>query len=97
MLLAGENRSPALEELFLVSAARHRLLRADVVSSSSAIYIGSGDVADRQIIERPGGAMQVTSGGPQVAMAEQQLNSAQIGVRVEQVGGKGMPSMPNSA
>ena len=66
--------------------------------SSSAVSIGSGDVADRQIIERAGGGMQsafgnmqVTGGGLQVTMAEQQLNAAQIGACVEQVGGKGMP------
>src|SRR6516162_9469689 len=34
--------------------------------------------------------MQVTGCGLQVAMAEEQLNSAQIGARVEQVGGKGV-------
>ncbi len=73
------------------------LLRADGVSSSSAISIGSLDVANGQIIERTGGGMQsmfgdvqVTSRGLQVAMAEQQLNGAQIGASVEQVGGKGM-------
>jgi hypothetical protein len=49
-----------------------------VVSSSSAISIGSGDVANGQIIEGTGGGMQsvfgdvqVTGGGLQVAMAEQ--------------------------
>ena len=34
--------------------------------------------------------MQVTGRGLQIAMAEQQLNGAQIGARVEQMGGKGV-------
>ena len=37
------------------------------------------------------GDMQITGRGLQVAMAEQQLNAAQIGARVQQVGGKGVP------
>ena len=68
-----------------------------MVSSSSAISIGGLDLADRQIVERTRsgmqsafGDMQVASRGFQIAMAEQQLNAAQIGARIEQVGGKGM-------
>ena len=43
------------------------------------------------------GDMEVARGRLQVAMSEQQLNGAQIGSAVEQVRGKGMALMPNSA
>jgi hypothetical protein len=93
----GKQRVPSVAGTLPGERARHRLLRADVVSSSSAISVGGLDLAYRQVIERAGGGMQsvfgdmqVTGGGFEIAMAEQQLNGAQIGARVKQVGGEGV-------
>ena len=59
--------------------------------------MGSSDDANGQVVERtrrgvqPGfGDVQIACGGLQVAVAEQQLDAAQIGTGIEQMGGKGM-------
>src|ERR1039457_4797952 len=76
---------------------RHRPLRADVLSCSSITSLGSSNNANGQVVERtrrgmqPGfGDMQVAGRGLQIAMAEQQLNAAQIGSRIKQMCREGM-------
>ena len=97
MLLAGDHRSPALQELLLVSVHdigyfepmwSHLLLPSPsevVISRMDRSSSGTGGGMQSVF-----GDMQVAGRGLQVAMAEQQLNAAQIGACVEQVGGKGV-------
>jgi len=71
---------------------RHRLLQADVLSCSSVTSLGGPDNADGQVVERTRGGvqsgfgdMQVAGRGLKIAMAEQQLDTAQVGSGIEQM------------
>src|SRR5258705_4325719 len=74
---------------------RYRPLRADVLSCSSVTSLGSSNDVDGQVIKwtrrgvQPGfGDVQIACGGLEVAVAEQQLDAAQIGTGIQQMGGE---------
>jgi hypothetical protein len=76
---------------------RHRLLRADVLSPSSAVTVGGQDFTNRQIIQRarrgpksPLRNMEVPSRGLEIGMTEQELDDAQNCASIQHVSGKGM-------
>jgi len=85
-------RGPSVERTDLDAHGRHRPLQADVRSCRSVPSVSSWRGLDRQIVERtrcgaqPGfGNMQVARCRLEIAMAEQQLDAAQISPGIQQV------------
>jgi hypothetical protein len=83
---------------------RYRRLQADALSPLSSVILGLIDRLNRERIKGAGHRLytahrdtQITGCGPNIGMAEQHLDGAQISALIQQVRREAMSPMPHAA